>query len=394
MKKHGKGNEWDGEWDQHTPAEYKEVYPYLSGVDALALANAQLDAENAIANHRKNPGYFGFPNFRAKHFSKKSYTTNIVHYKKKGTDAEGNEVLVDSANIELSANYLKLPKLGWLKLRLHRQIPAGAAIKSVTITELPSGAVYVSILTERIEKIRKGFYENICEEAEVAKTKPSVPFRTLSCVGLDYSSPHFFVSSDGYVADMPHWFRLSEDRIAMLQAKLSKKVRGSKNYQKLKKKIAKTQEHIRNQRRDWQEKEATKLARRYDVIAVEDLDYKGLAQSLSLGKSTNDNAFGQFLTILKRKMEAKCGAVITISKWEPTTKQCQCGYVNPDVVLGMQRIECPVCGRIYDRDQNAAMNILKAGVKILLEEINNRGSHGVCLSGEIRAGSSILLDIG
>ena len=363
VKKHGKGNEWDGEWDQHTPAEYKEVYPYLSGVDALALANAQLDAENAIANHRKNPGYFGFPNFRAKHFSKKSYTTNIVHYKKKGTDAEGNEVLVDSANIELSANYLKLPKLGWLKLRLHRQIPAGAAIKSVTITELPSGAVYVSILTERIEKIRKGFYENICEEAEVAKTKPSVPFRTLSCVGLDYSSPHL-------------------------------KVRGSKNYQKLKKKIAKTQEHIRNQRRDWQEKEATKLARRYDVIAVEDLDYKGLAQSLSLGKSTNDNAFGQFLTILKRKMEAKCGAVITISKWEPTTKQCQCGYVNPDVVLGMQRIECPVCGRIYDRDQNAAMNILKAGVKILLEEINNRGSHGVCLSGEIRAGSSILLDIG
>lgn len=225
-EKHGKDEEWDGEYDQHTPAEYKEQYPYLGDVDALALANAQLDVENAFANHKKNPGHFGFPNFRAKHFSSKSYTTNVIRYKRKGVDDEGNEILIDSANIELSANYLKLPKVGWLKLRLHRQIPADAAIKSVTVTEMPSGAVYVSILTERMEKVKKGFYEEIAEEAEAAKANPSGPFRTLRTVGLDYSSPHFFVSSDGYVADMPHWYRLAEERLALEQQRLSRKVKG------------------------------------------------------------------------------------------------------------------------------------------------------------------------
>lgn len=361
-----------GEYDQHTPAEYKARFPYLKEVDSFALLNAQLDVENAFANHRKNPGHFGYPNFRAKHFSKKSYTTNISHN-----------------NIELSANYLKLPKAGWLKLRLHRQIPADAAIKSVTVTEMPSDAVYVSILTERMEKAKKGFYEEIAEEAETVKAKPSEPFRTLRAVGLDYSSPHFFVSSDGYVADMPHWYRLAEERLALEQQRLSRKVKGSKNNQK--RKVAKLHEHIAAQRRDWQEKEATKLAARYDVVAVESLDFHGLSQALRFGKSTMDNGFGQFLSILERKLNAKGGALVRISRCEPTTKTCQCGYVNPDIVIGMQTIECPVCGRIYDRDQNAALNILKAGVRTLIEEIENRGTHGVRLAEEISAGSSIFL---
>ena len=390
-EKHGKDEDWDGEYDQHTPAEYKGRFPYLKEADSFALLNAQLDVENAFANHRKNPGHFGFPNFRAKHFSRKSYTTNIVRYKRKEKDAEGNEVLIETANIELSGNYLKLPKAGWLKLRMHRQIPADAAMKSVTVTEEPSGAVYVSILTEKMEKIRKGFYEEISEEAEAAKTKPSEPFRILRVAGLDYSSPHFFVSSDGYAADMPHWFRLSEEKLAMEQQKLSRKVPYSCNYLKQKKRIARLHEHIAAQRRDWQEKEALKLAERYDVICVEDIDYKGMAGSLKLGKSTNDNGFGQFLSILDRKLKAKGGVLIRISRWEPTTKTCQCGYVNPDVKLGMQTITCPACGRTYDRDRNAAMNILKAGMKILLEEIENRGTHGVRLTGEIPAGSSIFL---
>lgn len=300
-------------------------------------------------------------------------------------------MLIETANIELSGNYLKLPKAGWLKLRMHRQIPADAAMKSVTVTEEPSGAVYVSILTEKMEKIRKGFYEEISEEAEAAKTKPSEPFRILRVAGLDYSSPHFFVSSDGYAADMPHWFRLSEEKLAMEQQKLSRKVPYSCNYLKQKKRIARLHEHIAAQRRDWQEKEALKLAERYDVICVEDIDYKGMAGSLKLGKSTNDNGFGQFLSILDRKLKAKGGVLIRISRWEPTTKTCQCGYVNPDVKLGMQTITCPACGRTYDRDRNAAMNILKAGMKILLEEIENRGTHGVRLTGEIPAGSSIFL---
>ena len=83
--------------------------------------------------------------------------------------------------------------------------------------------------------------------------------------------------------------------------------------------------------------------------------------------------------------------MIRIRCWEPTTKTCQCGYVNPDIVLGMQTIACPACGCVYDRDQNAALNILKAGIKTLLEEIENRGTHGVRLSGEISTGSSIFL---
>lgn len=389
-----------GQWDSHTPAEYKEAFPYLKEVDSTALANTQLDLENAYINHSKNPLHFGLPNFRAKHFSKVSYTSSAVRYKVKNKDDKGNETISEKANIELSRNCLRLPKLGWLKLRMHRQLPHGAAIKSVTITEESSGAVYVSILVEMIEKEKKDFYGRIDDMAESAKTKKTKPVRVLRAVGLDYSSPHFYVASDGYIADMPHWYRISENRLSMLQSKLSKKVKGSKNYQKLKRKIAKLQEHIKAQRRDWQEKEATRLVSFYDIICVEDINYQGMAQSLKLGKSTNDNAFGQFLRILERKLSDKGGILIRIGKWEPTTKLCKCGYVNPDVKLGMNVIVCPVCHRTYDRDRNASDNILNAGLKILHETLRNRGTRGIRLLivrdnyPDQSTGSSLLLAVG
>lgn len=389
-----------GEWETHTPAEYKNEFPYLKEVDSTALTNEQLNLENAYINHAKNPAHFGLPNFKAKHFSKVSYTSSAVKYTVKQKDAEGNEITVEKSTIELCGNYLRLPKLGWLKLRMHRQLPQGAVIKSVTITEESSGAVYVSILVEMIVKEEKDFYGRIDDMAESAKTKKTKPVRVLRAVGLDYSSPHFYVASDGYIADMPHWYRISESRLSMLLSRLSKKVKGSKNYQKLKRKIAKLQEHIRAQRRDWQEKEATRLVSFYDIVCVEDIDYQGMAQSLKLGKSTNDNAFGQFLRILERKLSDKGGILIRIGKWEPTTKLCKCGYVNPDVKLGMDVIVCPVCHRTYDRDRNASDNILNAGLKILHETLRNRGTRGVRLLiardnyPDQSTGSSLLLDVG
>ena len=293
----------------------------------MALCNAQMQLQTAYKNFFRDKS-IGFPKFRSKKVLRKAYTTNCIN-----------------GNISVVGNFLKLPKMGLVRVKFHRQIPECHKIKSVTFSQDPSGKYYVSILTE---------YE------------ANIPERTLDtgkALGLDYSSPHFYVDSQGVEADMPHFYRRAEQRLVREQRKLSKMVKGSSNYQKQKRRVALVHEKVRNQRKDWQHKRSRELVDKWDIICVEDINYKDMSGSLRLGKATQDNGFGQFRTFLSYKLAEQGKELITIDKWFPSSKLCRnCGYINDSLTLSDRVWVCPSCGETILRDENAAINIRNAGV--------------------------------
>lgn len=316
-----------GQMLHNTPAQYKAEFPFLREVDSYALCNVQLQVQTAYKNFFRDKS-IGFPKFRSKKSSRKAYTTNMC-----------------KGNIAVIGNCLKLPKMGLVRVKFHRQIPGGHKIKSVTFSQDPSGKYYVSILTEY--------------KADI----PERPLDTDKALGLDYSSPHFYVDSQSTEADMPHFYRQAEQRLAREQRKLSKMVKGSANYQKQKRRVELAHEKVKNQRKDWQHKESRKLADKWDIVCVEDINYRGMSGSLRLGKATQDNGFGQFRTFLSYKLAEQGKKLVTIDKWLPSSKLCRhCGYINDSLTLSDRVWVCPSCGETILRDENAAINIRNAGV--------------------------------
>ena len=295
-----------------------------------SLQNLNTAYQNFFRNVKKG-GAHGFPKFKSKKNGHKSYST-----------ANGNN---DTA-IMVVEGKIKLPKLGKIKAKMSRQIPDNCRIISATVSQEPSGKYYVSILVE---------CEMDCPEAVLD---------TDTALGLDYSSPHFYVSSDREIADMPHFFRNAEKRLAREQRKLSKMVKGSNNYQKQKAKVAKAFEKVRFQRKDWQHKKSTELANKHDIICLEDINLQAMAQGLHLAKATNDNGFGQFRNFLSYKMAERGKKLITIDKWFPSSKMCHnCGYINTELTLKERDWICPCCGEHLERDINASINIREEGLR-------------------------------
>jgi len=322
------------ELKEHPPKTYsmwKHEYQWLYEIDNLALANVQIQLQTAYRNFFRNKSV-GFPRFKSKKSSERSYTTNN-----------------QNGTVRIECGKLKLPKIGFVKIKLHRDIPEGYKIKSVTISQNPSGKYYASILTE---------YEKDAPEI--------VPATEDNSIGLDYSSPHFYVDSNGDTADMPHFYREAEKRLAREQRKLSKMVKGSNNYKKQKNRVALAYEKVRNARADWQHKKSKELADKYSMVVVEDIDYRAMAKGLKLAKSTNDNSFGQFRNMLEYKLAERGKRLITIDKWFPSTKTCGvCGAVNSELTLADRAWTCPHCGAHHDRDLNAARNIRDKGLSMI-----------------------------
>jgi len=318
-----------GERLNNTPAQYKKEFEWLKEVDSLALANAQMNLQTAYNNFFRDKKV-GFPKFKSKKRNKNSYTTN----NQKGT-------------VQIIGSKLKLPKVGLVKVKQHRIIPDDQVIKSATITRTPSGKYYVSILVE---------YEQVIPNVKLSKEK---------AIGLDYASHSFYVDSQGREADYPKFYRKSQDKLAKEQRKLSHMKYGSNNYQKQRIIVAKVQEHIANQRKDWIHKLSTRLADEYDIVCVEDINMQNMAKSLKLGKSTNDNGFGMFRDILSYKLHDRGKAFVKIDKWFPSSKMCRhCGAINSELTLSDRVWTCS-CGAVINRDENAAINIMNEGLRML-----------------------------
>ena len=323
-----------------TPATYKKDYPYLKEVDSTALSNAWKNLTQAYKNHFKNPGKFGLPQFKAKHHSKASYTSNYVN---------------NNIRYEEDGKYIRLPKVGLLRIRQHIEVPSDWKLKSVTVEHTPAGRYEVTVLFEYDTQV---------------PDQPRVPETYL---GLDYSSSALYVDSNGEVADYPRFYRELEPKLVREQRKLSRMVPGSNNWVKQARRVARVHEKIRNSRRDYQCKKVLELARAYDCVVVEDLDMRAMSQFLKLGKSTMDNAFGMFRNQLARKLEESGGRLVRVGKFYPSSQLCHdCGYQNKAVKdLSVREWVCPACGAHHDRDVNAALNLRDEGHRLVLEELGD-----------------------
>ena len=318
-----------GKSSSRTPAELKKELPFLKEVDSLALSNEWTNLNSAYRNFLRDKKV-EFPKFKSKKNDRKSYIT----FNQNGT-------------IKVLNGFVKLPKIGFIKCKTHREIPTNWKIKSATISQTPTGKFYVSILCE---------YESNIQQIIPSKTKS---------VGIDYKSNGFGVTSSGEILSNHRYFRENQSKLAMLQRRLSRKKKGSKNYEKQRLKVARVHEHIANCRKDRAHKLSYYFAENYDVVCLEDLNLQNIAQSLKLGKSTNDNGFGMFREFLRYKMQDRGKYLIYIDKWDATSTVCStCGCYHKDIVnsLAIREWTCPDCGTHHDRDINSAKNILRLGL--------------------------------
>lgn len=327
-----------GEMLKREVTYYKKMdkFFFLKEVDSLALSNALLNLNQAYENFFK--GRAKFPRFKCKG-KHDVYTTNnqISHTGK--------------PSIEIIDDHIKLPKVGKLKVRQHRLIESGETIKNVTVSR-KAGRYYVSICVEYDEDV----YPLEKQDIDLSRV-----------IGLDYSSKSLYVDSNGNDADYPKFYRKSEKKIARIQRKMSKMQYQSERYKKMQQKLQRAYAKVADQRADFLHKLSNKLIDEYDVICLEDLDLSVLKRTLKLGKSTSDNGFGMFRTMLRYKAEKKGKYVIKIDKWFASTKTCHvCGH-KESIPLFVREWDCPVCHTHHDRDVNAAINIKNEGYRVLME---------------------------
>jgi putative transposase len=311
--------------------EMKSEFDWLKACDSICLQQARLNLQTAYKNFFKDKSV-GFPKFKSKRKCTHSYRT----INQKGT-------------ISIEGNKIKLPKLGFINIKLHRELPLNSKICSATINE-KNNKYYVSVLVEY--------------EKDIEKVKPT------KVLGLDYSQADFYVDSENRKPNFPKPKRNLQDKLSKEQRKLARKVKGSNNRSKQRLKVAKLEEHIANQRKDFLHKLSKKLTDSYDVICVEDLDLRALSQCLSLGKNISDNGFGEFRVMLNYKSIDKGKYFVKIDKWYPSSKTCNsCGYIHKDLKLSDREWDCINCGVLNDRDFNASLNIKEEGFRILSQEL-------------------------
>ena len=309
----------------------KEEFPFLKEVDKFALTNAIYHLSDGYDRFFKHLG--GFPKYKSKHKSRKSYTTNFTNN-----------------NIEVGCNYVKLPKLGKVKAVIHRKAPNSWKIKSATISQNSDGSYQVSVLYKYEQK------------------QLYAPVTAATTLGLDYASNGLYVDDTGNHCDMPHYYRESADKLAKQQRKLKHKAIGSNNYYKQQRRIAKKHKHIANQRKDFLHKKSTEIANQYSCVCVENLNMRSMSnKGFGNGKATLDNGYGMFLNMLGYKLRERGGYLVRVDKWYPSSQICHCcGKQYPITKdLSVRVWTCPHCGETHDRDQNAAQNIKYEGLRIL-----------------------------
>lgn len=318
---------------KNTPAQYKKEFEWLKEVDSLALANVQQNLRSAYSKFFKGAG---FPKFKKKG-QRDSYTTN----NQKGT-------------VSVTSNSIKLPKIGHIKANIHQSI--NGLIKSATVSMTPTGKYYVSLLVETLVK--------------------GLP-KTQSNIGIDLGLTDFIVLSDGSKVANPKFLSKLQDKLAREQKILAKrrevakaqqrKLSESRNYQKQKIKVAKVYEQITNKRTDFLHKLSFNIVKNHNIIAIEDLNVKGMVKNHKLAKAIGDSSWSTFTTMLSYKADWYGKTLVKVDRWFPSSKTCSgCAHVltKAELPLSVRSWDCPSCLQKNDRDINASINILNEGLKL------------------------------
>lgn len=304
----------------------KEGYGWLKVVNSQSLQAAALDLENGFSRFFKKLG--GYPKFK-----KKANRQSFKVPQNFSLDQSG------------AGNwFLYLPKIkSGIRTEVHRKVEG--TVKQVTISQDPDGCYYASLNCE----VTENFF--VAKKDNGGKK-----------IGIDLGLTSFITTSDGEKIETPKYLRKSEDKLKVAQKRLSKKVKGSINRKKARKKVAKLHKKVSNQRKDFLHKVSSRLIDENQVIYREDLNIEGMVKARNLSKSIADAAWGEFIRYLTYKAVWYGKLVIQIGRFEPSSKLCSCcGYKNNELTLSERSWKCKLCLTLHDRDVNAALNILKLG---------------------------------
>ncbi len=311
---------------------------WLKEVDSCSLRNSLLDLERAFKNFYNGSGY---PKFKAKGVHE-SYKTNNIKSSYNGKE-------YNSIKLDLKNRIITLPKLKEVKIRGYRnkEVILGN-IKSAVIKK-EAGRYYVSVLIEE-ELIKPSFV-------------PS------SIIGIDLGIKDLIVTS--FNEKIENTINLNTKRLIGLQRGLSRCKVGSKNRYKMKIKIQRMYQKIRNARKHMIHDITNKLIKENDIIVTENLDVKSMQKNHYVAKGLNENPISEIIRILKYKAIWNNKKLIQIDRYYPSSQICNiCNYQNKKVKdLSIRNWECPNCHTNHDRDYNASVNIMFEGLKIYMRGI-------------------------
>lgn len=314
-------------------SELKNEKEWLSEVNSQALQMSLRNLETAYSNFFRSTRSVGFPKFKSK---KNNQSFQCPQHCK----------------VDFKDNILTIPKIKDIKAVFHRQFTG--TIKTVTISKTGSEKYFASILVD----------------TTIESNLKVIPAREAT-VGIDLGLKTLAVCSDGQTFSNNKHLSDKLDRIVRLQRLLSKKMKGSSNRNKARKKVARLQERVSNMRKDDIHKATYGLTHNPEIrtICMEDLNVKGMMKNHHLAQALNDASFGMFRTMLEYKCEWYGINLMKIDRFAPSSKTCsQCGHVYKGLKLSERSWMCTECGTLHDRDLNAACNVKEFGLKALSTE--------------------------
>lgn len=314
-----------------TPRVFRQTYDWALLTSAGALAQKRMD----------------FEAYRKHFFDKQQGLGRPRFHKKGGRDS----FRLPNQKFTLRGDRIRLEKIGWVRIVVDRSVPDGCKFMSCTVSRDADGRYYVSVLVETVPVRRFA--------------------RTGRSVGLDVGLKSFVTTSDGVVVENPRLFRDSQLKLSRLQRLLSHKVKGSRRYRRLRRRVASVHGKIKRQRNHFLHVLTTGLVRDYDVLCVEDLNIKGMLANHRLALSISDASWGDFYRMLKYKCDWYGRDLRVVGRFAPTSKTCSvCGWRYDALTLDVRSWTCPACGSVHDRDVNAAVNILALGVGNALRSVS------------------------
>lgn len=299
---------------------------WLREIDDWVLKSASEDLHvaysnffNSIKGKRKGQAVKA-PKFKNKH-SRQSFRTRGV-------------------KVDFENGFVKLPKMKKMKCVFDREFDG--KIKSATVSKTPSGKYFISILVEEEEQL-----------------KP----QTGNEVGIDLGLKDLCILSNGVKFLHPEaMLAKAKSALKKQQKILSRKTKGSSNYEKQRIKVAKCYETVTNIRNWYYHNVSSYLVENFDAIYMEDLNVSGMLKNRKLSRKIHETAWATLVGMISYKCSWYGKTFYQIGRFAPSSKTCSCcGYKNKELKLSMREWECPDCNSLHDRDLNAAINIKNFG---------------------------------